>query len=184
VPKCDWCSGNCRWHFFLKTFFGTMQALATPSREAMLSLYHNMLRTSQSFSSYNFRQYFIRRTKDTFRSMQVCRQTTYKTLFPDSDDCYGRTKMTQRDFVRFIRWPWRTTLFSREVLSSISYMAVGKLHWKLRRRKSILMRYKRGRTREIYNLDIKTLPVFYVHGILFIYDFFKLWVETISMRYG
>jgi len=33
-------------------------------------LYHNMLRTSQSFSSYNFREYFVRRTKDTFRKMQ------------------------------------------------------------------------------------------------------------------
>ena len=43
----------------------------TPSRQAVLSLYHNMLRTSQSFSSYNFREYFVRRTKDTFRTMQV-----------------------------------------------------------------------------------------------------------------
>jgi 3-deoxy-D-manno-octulosonic-acid transferase len=29
-----------------------------------------MLRSSQSFSSYNFREYFVRRTKDSFRSMQ------------------------------------------------------------------------------------------------------------------
>ncbi|KAF9045606.1 hypothetical protein BJ165DRAFT_1415534 [Panaeolus papilionaceus] len=47
-----------------------MTTVATPSRQAILSLYHNMLRSSQSFSSYNFREYFVRRTKDTFRSMQ------------------------------------------------------------------------------------------------------------------
>jgi len=29
-----------------------------------------MLKTSQSFSSYNFRHYFVDRTKDTFRLMQ------------------------------------------------------------------------------------------------------------------
>ena len=31
-----------------------------------------MLKTSQSFSSYNFRHYFVRRTKSTFREIQVC----------------------------------------------------------------------------------------------------------------
>ncbi|KAJ3809205.1 hypothetical protein EV368DRAFT_50665 [Lentinula lateritia] len=41
-----------------------------PSRRAILSLYHSTLRTSKSFSSYNFRNYFIRRTKDTFRAIQ------------------------------------------------------------------------------------------------------------------
>ncbi|PPQ86417.1 hypothetical protein CVT25_003539 [Psilocybe cyanescens] len=45
-------------------------SVGTPSRQAILSLYHNMLRTSQSFSSYNFREYFVRRTKDTFRAIQ------------------------------------------------------------------------------------------------------------------
>jgi len=45
-------------------------SVSTPSRQAILSLYHNMLRTSHSFSSYNFREYFVRRTKDTFRAMQ------------------------------------------------------------------------------------------------------------------
>ncbi|KAF7440001.1 hypothetical protein PC9H_000342 [Pleurotus ostreatus] len=29
-----------------------------------------MLKTSNSFSSYNFRNYFVRKTKDTFRSIQ------------------------------------------------------------------------------------------------------------------
>ncbi|KAF8962086.1 hypothetical protein BDZ97DRAFT_1826278 [Flammula alnicola] len=47
-----------------------MSAVGTPSRQAILSLYHNMLRTSQSFSSYNFREYFVQRTKDTFRTIQ------------------------------------------------------------------------------------------------------------------
>jgi len=42
-----------------------------PSRTALISLYTSMLRTSRSFSSYNFRQYFVRRTKDTFRAIQT-----------------------------------------------------------------------------------------------------------------
>ncbi|KAF7366522.1 hypothetical protein MSAN_00909500 [Mycena sanguinolenta] len=41
-----------------------------PSRRSILSLYSSMLRTSRSFSSYNFRNYFLRRTKDTFRTLQ------------------------------------------------------------------------------------------------------------------
>lgn len=44
-----------------------------PTRRAILSLYHSTLKTSQSFSSYNFRNYFIRQTKDTFRAIQVRR---------------------------------------------------------------------------------------------------------------
>ncbi|KAJ7507306.1 hypothetical protein B0H11DRAFT_2169757 [Mycena galericulata] len=41
-----------------------------PSRRSILSLYSMMLRTSRSFSSYNFRTYFVRRTKETFRILQ------------------------------------------------------------------------------------------------------------------
>ncbi len=48
-----------------------MSAIATPTRQAILNLYHTSLRTSQSFSSYNFREYFVRRTKDSFRTIQV-----------------------------------------------------------------------------------------------------------------
>ena len=43
-----------------------------PSAKAILQLYATMLRTSKSFSSYNFREYFLRRTKSTFREIQVC----------------------------------------------------------------------------------------------------------------
>ncbi|KLO07838.1 hypothetical protein SCHPADRAFT_836053 [Schizopora paradoxa] len=42
----------------------------SPTREAILRLYSSSLRASHSFSSYNFRNYFIRRTKSTFRDMQ------------------------------------------------------------------------------------------------------------------
>ncbi|KAJ6588486.1 hypothetical protein B0H19DRAFT_1099642 [Mycena capillaripes] len=41
-----------------------------PSRRSILSLYSTMLRTSHSFSSYNFRTYFVRRTQETFRAFQ------------------------------------------------------------------------------------------------------------------
>ncbi|KAG7092871.1 hypothetical protein E1B28_009183 [Marasmius oreades] len=33
-------------------------------------LYRTTLRTAQSFNSYNFRNYFLRRTHDVFRTMQ------------------------------------------------------------------------------------------------------------------
>ncbi|KAF5348799.1 hypothetical protein D9756_009782 [Leucocoprinus leucothites] len=45
-------------------------AVAAPSRGAILHLYAAALRTSRSFSSYNFRHYFVRRTKETFRNIQ------------------------------------------------------------------------------------------------------------------
>ncbi|KAI0054748.1 hypothetical protein BV25DRAFT_1816581 [Artomyces pyxidatus] len=41
-----------------------------PSAKSLLHLYASMLRTSRSFSSYNFRQYFLRRTKSSFRAIQ------------------------------------------------------------------------------------------------------------------
>ncbi|KAI0287180.1 hypothetical protein BC826DRAFT_1093441 [Russula brevipes] len=41
-----------------------------PSAKAILQLYATMLKTSRSFSSYNFREYFLRRTKSTFRDIQ------------------------------------------------------------------------------------------------------------------
>ncbi|KAA1471941.1 hypothetical protein DENSPDRAFT_929943 [Dentipellis sp. KUC8613] len=41
-----------------------------PSPKSLLHLYASMLRTSRAFSSYNFREYFLRRTKSTFRAIQ------------------------------------------------------------------------------------------------------------------
>ncbi|KDQ56728.1 hypothetical protein JAAARDRAFT_36218 [Jaapia argillacea MUCL 33604] len=49
-----------------------------PSKHAVLSLYASMLRTSRSFSSYNFREYFLRRTKSTFREIQQNEQDPAK----------------------------------------------------------------------------------------------------------
>ena len=42
-----------------------------PSARSILQLYASTLRTSKSFSSYNFREYFLRRTKNTFKEIQV-----------------------------------------------------------------------------------------------------------------
>ncbi|KAH9026272.1 hypothetical protein EDB83DRAFT_2230453 [Lactarius deliciosus] len=41
-----------------------------PSAKSILQLYAQTLRTAKSFSSYNFREYFIRRTKCTFKEIQ------------------------------------------------------------------------------------------------------------------
>ncbi|KAG1740524.1 uncharacterized protein EDB91DRAFT_1132967 [Suillus paluster] len=43
----------------------------SPSRKAIQTLYASTLRTAESFSSYNFRHYFVLRTKDTFNGMQA-----------------------------------------------------------------------------------------------------------------
>ncbi|EJD51870.1 hypothetical protein AURDEDRAFT_55999 [Auricularia subglabra TFB-10046 SS5] len=45
--------------------------MAPPTRTSILHLYGSMLRASRSFTSYNFRQYFIRRTRSTFRQIQA-----------------------------------------------------------------------------------------------------------------
>ncbi|PWN45381.1 hypothetical protein IE81DRAFT_320129 [Ceraceosorus guamensis] len=39
-----------------------------PTRSNLLRLYRDYMRTAQSFSSYNFRTYFQRRSRDMFRS--------------------------------------------------------------------------------------------------------------------
>ncbi|PSR75666.1 hypothetical protein PHLCEN_2v8957 [Hermanssonia centrifuga] len=41
-----------------------------PTKEALLRLYSSSLRASRTFSSYNFREYFVRRTKNTFHEIQ------------------------------------------------------------------------------------------------------------------
>ncbi|KAG5718048.1 hypothetical protein E4T56_gene14692 [Termitomyces sp. T112] len=41
------------------------------SRSAILRLYASTLRVSRSFASYNFRMYFLQRTKHTFRAIQA-----------------------------------------------------------------------------------------------------------------
>lgn len=45
--------------------------MSGPTREALQTLYANTLRTSQSFASYNFRSYFVKRTHDLFRAAQA-----------------------------------------------------------------------------------------------------------------
>ncbi|KAG8773687.1 hypothetical protein FRC12_002380 [Ceratobasidium sp. 428] len=40
--------------------------MSAPTRSQILSLYGQLIRTSRSFSSYNFRNYFLRRTRTQF----------------------------------------------------------------------------------------------------------------------
>lgn len=42
-----------------------------PSRRDILHLYGSTLRAARLFRSYNFRDYFVRRARVTFRNMQV-----------------------------------------------------------------------------------------------------------------
>ena len=46
--------------------------MSAPTKEAISQLYNNTLRASRAFSSYNFREYFVRRTNEKFQALQVC----------------------------------------------------------------------------------------------------------------
>jgi hypothetical protein len=37
------------------------------SRQQVIGLYRKMMRTAAQFENYNFREYFLRRTRDSFR---------------------------------------------------------------------------------------------------------------------
>ncbi|PKI82783.1 hypothetical protein MVES_003268 [Malassezia vespertilionis] len=41
---------------------------AAPSKQQILALYRAHISAARSFSSYNFREYFMRRTRDSFRA--------------------------------------------------------------------------------------------------------------------
>ncbi|KAL4071745.1 hypothetical protein J3A83DRAFT_4092602 [Scleroderma citrinum] len=45
--------------------------VTSPTRQQILRLYGSTLRAAKSFSSYNFRNYFVQRTRENFRSIQV-----------------------------------------------------------------------------------------------------------------
>ncbi|CAI4060018.1 hypothetical protein N7582_001516 [Saccharomyces uvarum] len=44
-----------------------MPGVTAPTRGQVLSLYKQFIKNSNQFNNYNFRQYFLRRTRDTFR---------------------------------------------------------------------------------------------------------------------
>ncbi|PWN48108.1 hypothetical protein IE53DRAFT_389722 [Violaceomyces palustris] len=48
-----------------------MTGSIAPTRREILTLYRQYLTTAKSFSSYNFRTYFLRRSRDMFRSNLV-----------------------------------------------------------------------------------------------------------------
>jgi len=58
--------------------------MASPTRMQVLSLYKNHLRASNSFYSYNFREYFLRNTRQRFRTHQSETDSTrIKGLYED-----------------------------------------------------------------------------------------------------
>ncbi|WFD29945.1 hypothetical protein MSPP1_000959 [Malassezia sp. CBS 17886] len=44
-----------------------MSSALPPTREQLLALYRQHMNAARSFASYNFREYFLRRTRDKFR---------------------------------------------------------------------------------------------------------------------
>lgn len=44
-----------------------MSAITPPAKEQILQLYRQFLRASIKFNNYNFRSYFIRRSRDSFK---------------------------------------------------------------------------------------------------------------------
>jgi hypothetical protein len=59
------------WVVVVCSVSNLQNVMSTPSRSSLLHLYGSLLRTSRSFSSYNFRSYFVRRTKRVWREFQV-----------------------------------------------------------------------------------------------------------------
>ena len=64
-----------------------------PTRRAILDLYTTTLRTSRSFSSYNFREYFMQRTKERFRALQVPMSLSKGHIL---------NELTMKRFLRFV----------------------------------------------------------------------------------
>ncbi|KAI0791529.1 hypothetical protein BC629DRAFT_1593132 [Irpex lacteus] len=56
-------------------------AAAAPTKEALLQLYSSTLRASRAFSSYNFRNYFVQRTKSQWREIQDEKDTAKLSAF-------------------------------------------------------------------------------------------------------
>ncbi|KAI0733262.1 hypothetical protein C8Q72DRAFT_967007 [Fomitopsis betulina] len=44
--------------------------MAAPTKQALTELFNATMRTSREFSSYNFRNYFARRTKTVFQEIE------------------------------------------------------------------------------------------------------------------
>ena len=51
--------------------FLTANNMAAPTKQALTELFNTTMRTSREFSSYNFRNYFVRRTKSVFQEIEV-----------------------------------------------------------------------------------------------------------------
>jgi hypothetical protein len=73
-----------------------MSSAVPPSRKTLLHLYAATLRASRGFSSYNFRNYFLARTKDTFRGIQV-RDHSSRASGPHPYDVSDRTSQNESD---------------------------------------------------------------------------------------
>jgi hypothetical protein len=89
--------------------FPSTMAAAAPSREAILNLYNSTLRTARSFSSYNFRQYFVRRTQMSFRAIQVRAHRSPAAPSITHHVCARRTRQTPRRCPRSTTRPSRST---------------------------------------------------------------------------
>jgi hypothetical protein len=76
-----------------------MSSSVPPSRKTLLHLYAATLRASRGFSSYNFRNYFLARTKDAFRGVQV-RSYPTNASWSNLSDVPGRTLQNESDTAR------------------------------------------------------------------------------------
>jgi len=73
-----------------------MSSPVPPSRKTLLHLYAATLRASRGFSSYNFRNYFLVRTKDAFRGIQV-RNSPTRVLLVHPPDVPKRPLQNESD---------------------------------------------------------------------------------------
>jgi hypothetical protein len=86
-----------------------------PSRKTLLHLYAATLRVSRGFSSYNFRNYFLARTKDSFRGIQVRVQFHQKGLSAHQVSTHDRPLQNESD-------PAKLTSFYRTTVEELSVL--------------------------------------------------------------
>lgn len=70
-----------------------MSAVNAPTRRQVLSLYKQFIKSSSQFSDYNFREYFLRRSRDTFKSNKdVNEAEKLSSLFDKAKEELGTIK--------------------------------------------------------------------------------------------
>ena len=84
-------SSNTVYHYRRKVYTHNMLA---PSRQQILALYKQYIKYSNAFNNYNYREYFLRRSRDMFREdkLQSASPEQLAKLYQDAKADLGMLK--------------------------------------------------------------------------------------------